>query len=108
MRKIAFIFWNRQEARLRAGLRAVLQMTLFFVLMKGLSALFGLSNEITGDDTLWTIVQLAIIRLLRVVISVYLASRFLDRRGISDFGLKLSKRWWRDLGFGAVLGITLS
>jgi hypothetical protein len=83
-------------------------MTFFFVLMKGLSTLFGLPNEIAGDDTLGTIVLLAIVGLLRVVISVYLASRFLDRRGISDFGLKLSKRWWRDLGFGAVLGITLS
>ena len=107
MRRLVFIFWNRREARLRAGLRAVLQLTFFFVLMKGLSALFGLPNEITGNDTLWTIVLLAIVRLLRVVISVYLASRFLDRRSISDFGLKLSRQWWQDLGFGAVLGMVL-
>ena len=107
MRRLIGIFWNHREARLRAGLRAVLQLTLFFVFMKGLSALFGLPNEITGDDTLWTIVLLAIVRLLRVVISVYLAGRFLDRRSIAGFGLKLSGQWWQDLLFGAVLGMVL-
>ena len=107
MRRLAGIFWNHREARVRAGLRAVLQLTLFFILMKGLSALFGLPNEIAGDDTLWTIVFLAVVRLLRVIISVYLACRFLDRRSLSDFGLKLSKRWWQDFLFGAVLGAVL-
>ena len=107
MNRIAAIFWNRNEVRLRAGIRAVLQLTLFFGLMKGLSALFGVPSVITSETSLRAIVLVGVVRLLRVVISVYAACRFLDRRRFSGLGLKVSKRWWQDLGFGAGVGIVM-
>ncbi len=44
---------------------------------------------------------------LGIVVSVWLATRFLDRRSFSDLGLKLNKDWWLDFGFGMALGALL-
>ena len=45
--------------------------------------------------------------LLGVLLSVWLAGRFLDRRPFADFGFHLSGGWWLDLFFGMVLGALL-
>jgi membrane protease YdiL (CAAX protease family) len=42
-----------------------------------------------------------------IVLSVWLAGRFLDRRRFVDFGLHLDRNWWIDLGFGLLLGAVL-
>lgn len=42
-----------------------------------------------------------------VMISIWLAARFLDRRKFVDFGLRINRRWWQDLGFGLALGAGL-
>ena len=44
---------------------------------------------------------------LGVVVSVWLSTRFLDRRSFSDLGLQLNKDWWLDFGFGMALGALL-
>jgi membrane protease YdiL (CAAX protease family) len=44
---------------------------------------------------------------LGIVVSVWLATRFLDRRSFSDIGLQLNKDWWLDFGFGMALGALL-
>lgn len=41
------------------------------------------------------------------VSAVYLTGRFVDRRRFRDFGLRLDRDWWLDLGFGLVLGAAL-
>ena len=107
MTVIKNIFWNTEQARLRAGFRILIQLTAFFILMKGLAALFGLPNEITSNMSLWIYLAFAGVRLFRVLISVWLSGRFLDHRPFSDFGLQLNKKWWQDLGFGLGLGILL-
>ena len=45
--------------------------------------------------------------LVGVVLSVWLAGRFLDRRPFVEFGLHLSGGWWLDLLFGMALGALL-
>ena len=45
--------------------------------------------------------------LVGVVLSVWLAGRFLDRRPFADFGFHLSGGWWLDLLFGMALGALL-
>jgi hypothetical protein len=45
--------------------------------------------------------------LVAVVISVWIAGRFLDRRRFADFGFHFNANWWIDLGFGLFLGAAL-
>ena len=107
MTVIKNIFWNTEQARLRAAYRILIQLTVFFILMKGLAALFSVPGEITGNMSLWIYLAVAAVRLFRVLISVWLSGRFLDHRPFADFGLRLNKKWWQDLIFGLGLGILL-
>ncbi len=45
--------------------------------------------------------------LIGVLLSVWLAGRFLDRRPFADFGFHMSGGWWLDLCFGMTLGALL-
>ena len=44
---------------------------------------------------------------LLIAALLYLASRLLDHRRMSDYGFHFSRKWWTDLGFGLVLGALL-
>lgn len=44
---------------------------------------------------------------LLIAAALYLASRVLDHRRMSDYGFHFSRKWWTDLGFGLVLGALL-
>ena len=111
MKFIINIFWNQKENRLRAGYRIILTLIIFRIVWKGLGFLFesipGIPTEITSETSFWYFLISATTRLLRVLISVWLASRFLDRRVFSDFGIRLNKEWWKNLGFGMGLGMLL-
>ena len=93
---IKIIFWNKEQTRLRAGFRILIQLTTFFILMKSLVALFRVPSEITSDLPLWVFLSVAGVRLFRVLISVWLSGRYLDRRTFADFGLRLNKIWWQE------------
>jgi membrane protease YdiL (CAAX protease family) len=45
--------------------------------------------------------------MLSIVLSVWLAGRFVDRRRFTDFGFRLGRSWWIDLAFGIALGALL-
>jgi hypothetical protein len=45
--------------------------------------------------------------LLATLGSVWLVGRFIDKRPLADFGLRLNRGWWLDLGFGLALGALL-
>jgi hypothetical protein len=38
-----------------------------------------------------------------IAAALYLASRVLDHRSMSDYGFHFSRKWWTDLDFGLVL-----
>jgi membrane protease YdiL (CAAX protease family) len=101
------LFWNNEEARLRAGYRITLQIIAYLVIMKSLFVLLGSPGEITGKTSLWIFLAIAGIRLFRGVISVWLTGRFLDHRPFSEFGIYFKKEWWKDFAFGMGLGILL-
>ncbi|PKO16367.1 MAG: CPBP family intramembrane metalloprotease domain-containing protein [Chloroflexi bacterium HGW-Chloroflexi-10] len=44
---------------------------------------------------------------LAAVAGFWIAGRWIDRRKFSDFGFHFSKQWWRDMGFGLLLGAGL-
>ena len=107
MTVIKTLFWNIEQARLRAGFRILIQLTVFFILMKGLAAILGVPSEVTSKSPLWVFLAMAGVRLFRVLISVWLSGRFLDHRPFADFGLRLNKVWWQELGIGLGLGILM-
>ena len=45
--------------------------------------------------------------LMGVLLSVWIAGRFLDRRSFADFGFHPGGGWWLDLSFGMALGAVL-
>jgi hypothetical protein len=100
------IAWNKEEARLRAGWRLVLQFAILFIFMVILAILDSnladsLPKSIVGkSDSILLPIEL----LIALLLSVWFAGRFLDRRRFADFGFRLSPSWWFDLGFGLALG----
>jgi uncharacterized protein len=103
---ITSLFWNSDEARLRAGWRIVMFLLGAFVLGEALSRL--------GRPVLTRLLPLvysnaveAAIYLVLVVVLLWLVGSRLDRRPIVDYGLHLSSAWWLDLGFGLALGALL-
>ena len=104
MNTLKALFWNAEQVRLRVVLRIVLQLTVFFILMKGLAALLGLPGEIPSGAPVRVYLGFAGVRLFRVLISVWLAARLLDHRPFAGMGLHLDKTWWQDLAFGLGLG----
>ncbi len=102
---IASLFWNVQERRLRAGWRVliVLVMTLVVAAVDG-RVRAGLAG---GLPDLYEDLVRALVFALLIAAALYLASRVLDHRRMSDYGFHFSRTWWTDLGFGLVLGALL-
>ncbi|UCH66123.1 MAG: CPBP family intramembrane metalloprotease [Ignavibacterium sp.] len=104
------IFWNTEQARIRAGYRLVLLIIAYIAVGAGLEFILGsLTNPIgfTIDAPLWFFPILAVVILVPGLLSVWLAGRFLDRRSFKEFGLHFNRQWWIDLIFGMGLGIIL-
>lgn len=102
------------ERRPRALWRLLAQYVLFLVA----SALFTVPALLvsTGRETLGGGAQASPENMLLVsgiaslpaaILALWVAGRFLDRRSIKDFGLRLDRGWWLDLGFGLCLGAAL-
>jgi len=92
------IFWNNVENRLRAGWRILIQILLTAIPLAALG-LGGFYSE--GNQNL----RVALTAGPITVLSVLFCSRFIDKRKITDLGIKLrEKDWWADFGFGSLAG----
>lgn len=106
---IAKIFWNRCQARVRAGWRLIIQFTVMMLFVVVFAILDSAFNEflpesaIAEGDTILFPMWL----FLSSLISLWLVGRFVDRRRFADFGLRLSRSWWGQLGLGAALAAGL-
>ena len=128
MTTIKQIFWNETERRPRAFWRLNIQGTLLVIFLVVLSLLgilllllLHLGQLILAEDAAqfdlgllvdWLASSLVlswfnVLTLPAVLASVWLAGRFADRRRFADFGLRLSRDWWVDFGFGLALGAGL-
>ena len=88
-------------------------MIIQFILLVIFLGCFGLLAVHFGDyvprdplDENITILDSAA-ALLSLILSVWLAGRFVDRRRFADFGFRLGRSWWFDLAFGIALGALL-
>jgi uncharacterized protein len=102
---IANLFWNARERRLRAGWR----LLVFLVMLLVVAAVEGrVAAGLTGRlPDLYEALVRALLFALLIAAALYLASRVLDHRRMSDYGFHFSRKWWTDLGFGLVLGTLL-
>jgi len=104
-------FWNESEARLRAGWRLAIQLTVNLGTAGLLLWALHLARTHTGlfhADSPWAAVVLVPGMAAVTLFSVWFAGRFLDRRRFSDFGVDLDRgAWWADFCFGLVVGVAL-
>ena len=100
------LFWNRREARLRAGWRVAL-----LVVASGVAsiALAGPGRRALRRllPVVYANVVEVVVLVLLIGIFLWMAARWLDHRPIVDYGFHLSRAWWLDLGVGLVLGVFL-
>ena len=105
---IVAIFWNRREGRLRALWRLVLQALLVIAQVLLVVWVCDTIEATAGVRVIpHTLPGRAILSGLTVLVSIYVAGRFLDRRRFIDFGFHFDRNWWIDLAFGFVLGGSL-
>jgi membrane protease YdiL (CAAX protease family) len=102
---IANLFWNAPERRLRAGWR----LLVFFVVLLVVAVVEGrVRAGLAGRlPDLYEDLVRALVFALLIAAALYLASRVLDHRRMSDYGFHFSRKWWTDLGFGVLLGALL-
>jgi len=127
MKKIAGIFYNREEKRLRAlwriGIHTLIISVLTTAFTLGLMLITLIGEAILGmglaqglfNGANLTLSQVPVILMLfvtasaglAVLLGTFLAGRFIDHRQFKEFGFHFSKAWWVDLAFGSGLGAVL-
>lgn len=113
------LFRNNREGRPRAFWRLLTQYTLNAVGTAFLGSLtlaaFALFDGVTlGGETIGApdtppalTAAIGVASLVAALFSVWLAGHFFDHRPFSEFGLRLNREWWIELGFGLLLGALL-
>jgi membrane protease YdiL (CAAX protease family) len=132
MQYLLGVFYQRSEHRLRAPWRLLIQVILVFLglgvlnllallilviplLLTGQIPLNGLGNgSALTQDINAAFHQLPLLVGARSLVSLLLViliyrglARWIDRRPWQDYGFHFKPGWWRDLGFGLLLGIAL-
>lgn len=106
-------FWNESEQRLHAGWRILA----YFVLWRLMSSLFdlllappvasfweGISAALTVEGRWFERSVHFLLYLASVLLVTAVAARWLDRRPLRSYGLRLDRAWWWDLAGGLAIG----
>ena len=96
------VFWNRDERRPRALWRLLLQTLMLLVASLCLLPV----GRLFAAHPLGVLIAERMPYLLMIV-TVWLATRLLDRRSIGELGLRMNRGWWLDCCFGLLLGLLL-
>jgi membrane protease YdiL (CAAX protease family) len=93
---------------LQAALMAVFAATPILLIAEPLTALHrrGLFLPAFGREAYDRVINMIVGPLFSAAVigSVAVAGRWLDHRRFEDFGVRIDRSWWRDLGFGLALG----
>ncbi len=123
-------FYNREQRRLRALWRILIQGGLFFMGLALVGAIVGIvavffmaasgqadlqiltdqqaiTDMIMSLGSGWFFALNGVGTVIVIVLTFFLAGWLLDRRKFVDFGFHFSGRWWADFGFGLFLGAIL-
>lgn len=110
LQRLAGLFWNRSERRLRAGWRLLLFGVLLVVLGSVVQVALLQATEPLLDRLSRTLgVEVSrgfdgMSAALAITGAAALGGWLLDRRRFADFGFHLRRDWWLDLAFGMALG----
>jgi membrane protease YdiL (CAAX protease family) len=101
MGRLLIPFWNRDERRLRAGWRLVIQFITFI--------LAAVAAEVVvvatfGKGSARGTALMAVLYLAFEAGAGWVVARFIDRRRFADFGFHVNRGWWLDLAFGFLVG----
>jgi hypothetical protein len=113
MNGLASIFWNKEQGRLRAFWRILLQiaLTVLAIILLQMIFIVPFSGFWRADGTPLGAALITGISVLAtdggMILAVLLAGRILDHRPLVDFGFHFDSRWWGDLAFGLALGALL-
>lgn len=106
---LARLFIDPRSRRLRAGWRIVVTMLLVALSFIALNVLIALlwrflrqQGEPMGASAALVLSGLA--TLLGMVLAIWLAGRWIDRRPFAGFGFRFDAGWWLDLAFGFLVG----
>ncbi|MFW5713413.1 MAG: CPBP family intramembrane glutamic endopeptidase [Brevefilum sp.] len=125
--RIRWVFWNKEEARLRMIWRigvhtvALFALTTAFTLGLLLITLFvdaifgtGIGQSLTenGPDNFMQVPLIFMVIIpsatfLGVLVATLIVGKYIDRRKFKDFGISFSKSFWVDFAFGLGLGALL-
>lgn len=98
MKRIASIFYNYQEERVRALWRILLHIVIMGAITGILSLPFIINENMDGLGIA------TIIMMIGVTAATLIAGLLLDKRKFIDFGFKINSDWLKDLLFGFILG----
>ncbi len=99
MTRLRLIFWNVAEHRLRSLWRLLLFLVLVALIANPLILLLDTSESRFLKATLENVLVA-----LGFGLALLISARMFDKRPIKDFGLRLTRLWWVELGFGFLLG----
>jgi CAAX protease family protein len=100
------IFWNSDENRLRTGYRIVLQLIAIAVISIPLRFIMERPANPSIANLNYTIFK-AISGIITMLLSIWIITRFVDKRPLGGVGLNIDKNWWIDLFAGMALGALL-
>lgn len=113
------VFWNPQEERVRSIVRIILFILVMLLATMGVTLIVTIIAQglLSGQDltaktippNVFTIEMFlqALMYVAPVAITLWVMSRYFDKRSITDFGIRFRKQWWLDLLFGLLLGAVL-
>ena len=113
MDRIARLFWNARQRRLRAGWRIVIHLLLWIFVPALLGGLIGLPLSEMIQRAFPALAPIAAraanftLTLIGAIVGTWIATRFLDHRPFADLGLQFDRTWWEDFAFGLGLGAFL-
>ncbi len=104
--------WNSEERRLRAFFRLFIHWTIWVILtltlrMLGTPIVSWISAQNVAPSRIGAQSMVFLLQLIALLVSTWLAVRFLDQRAFRELGLNLDRAWWMDLVFGLALGAVL-
>jgi membrane protease YdiL (CAAX protease family) len=107
------LVWNAAERRPRAPFRVLLLIVVTALLVAGTSVGASVGSglrarlaAVAGEAVAAAASAVASIALVggTVTLAILIAGRYIDRRRLRDFGLRVDRAWWVDCGFGLALG----